>query len=77
MGFPMKTADGEIIFAVGQHTLTAYQILELLDRGELHAEGVRRLVEAVTPQGCTISALVECSVLLQSFTRKMHLADSQ
>ena len=44
--FPMQTADGKIIFAVGQHTLTAEQILELLDRGELNAEGVRRLVEA-------------------------------
>jgi hypothetical protein len=46
VGFPMQTADGEIIFAVGRHTLTADQILELLERGELHAEGVRRSVEA-------------------------------
>jgi hypothetical protein len=47
VGFPMQTADGEIIFAVGQDfTLTADQILELLERGELHAEGVRRSVEA-------------------------------
>ena len=44
--FPMQTADGKIIFAVGQHTLTAEQILELLDRGELNAEGVVRFVEA-------------------------------
>lgn len=44
--FPMQTADGKTIFAVGQHTLTAEQILELLDRGELNAEGVRKLVEA-------------------------------
>jgi hypothetical protein len=53
VGFPMQTADGEIIFAVGKDfTLTADQILELLERGELHAEGVRRSVEAqasVTP----------------------------
>ncbi len=42
----MQTADGKTIFAVGQHTLTAEQILELLDRGELNAEGVRKLVEA-------------------------------
>jgi hypothetical protein len=42
----MQTADGEIIFAVGKDfTLTADQILELLERGELHAEGVRRSVE--------------------------------
>jgi hypothetical protein len=47
VGFPMQTADGEIIFPVGEDfTLTADQILELLERGELHAEGVRRLVEA-------------------------------
>jgi hypothetical protein len=46
VGFPMQTADGEIIFAVGKDfTLTADQILELLERDELHAEGVRRLVE--------------------------------
>ncbi len=46
VGFPMQTADGEVIFPVGKDTLTADQILELLERGELHAEGVRRLVEA-------------------------------
>jgi len=43
----MQTANGEIIFSVGKDfTLTADQILGLLERGELHAEGVRRLVEA-------------------------------
>jgi len=41
VGFPMQTADGDIIFSVGKHTLTADQILELLGRAELHAEGVR------------------------------------
>ena len=47
VGFPMQTADGEIIFSVGEgFTLTADQIVELLERGELHAEGVRRSVEA-------------------------------
>jgi len=47
VGFPMQTADGIIIFPVGKDfTLTADQILELLERGELHAEGVRRSVEA-------------------------------
>jgi hypothetical protein len=46
VGFPMQAADGEIIFPVGKDTLTADQILELLERGELHAEGVRRSVEA-------------------------------
>ena len=47
VGFPMQTANGEIIFSVGKDfTLTADQILELLERGELHAEGVCRSVEA-------------------------------
>ena len=47
LSFPMQTAEGEMIFAVGEDfTLTAEQILELLEREELHAEGVRRLVEA-------------------------------
>jgi hypothetical protein len=46
VGFPMQTADGEIIFSVGRDTLTANQILDLLERDELHAEGVRRSVEA-------------------------------
>ncbi len=46
VGFPMQTADGTIIFPVGKETLTADQILELLERGELHAEGVRRSVES-------------------------------
>ena len=49
VGFPMQTADGEIIFPVGNDfTLTADQILELLERGELDAEGVRRSVEAAS-----------------------------
>ena len=49
VGFPMQTADGEIIFPVDKNfTLTADQILELLERGELDAEGVRRSVEAQT-----------------------------
>src|SRR6266480_4393590 len=47
VGFPMQTADGQIIFPVGKDfTLTADQILELLERGELDAEGVRRSVKA-------------------------------
>ncbi len=55
VGFPMQTADGEIIFPVGKDfTLTADQILELLERGELDAEGVRRSVKlkaSATPIG--------------------------
>ncbi len=47
VGFPMQTADGEIIFPVDKNfTLTAEQMLELLERGELDAGGVRRSVEA-------------------------------
>jgi hypothetical protein len=47
VGFPMQTANGEVIFSVGKDfTLTADQILDLLKRDELHAEGVRRSVEA-------------------------------
>ena len=50
VGFPMQTANGEMVFAVGtEFTLTAEQILELLDRGELHADGVRKLYEAQAP----------------------------
>ena len=47
VSFPMQTAEGKMIFAVGEDVmLTADQILELLERKQLHAEGVRRLVEA-------------------------------
>jgi len=46
VGFPMQTADGQILFSVGKDTLIANQILDLLDRDELHAEGVRKSVEA-------------------------------
>ena len=46
VGYPMQTADGQIIFSVGKDTLTENQILDLLERGELHPEGVRKSVEA-------------------------------
>jgi len=50
----MQTAHGEIIFAVGKDfTLTADQILGLLERDELHSEGVRKLVEAAEKQART------------------------
>ena len=45
VGFPMQTANGQIIFSVGKDTLTTDQLLDLLQRGELHPEGVRRSVE--------------------------------
>jgi len=46
VSFPMQTADGEIIFSLDKDTLTAGQILDLLERGELHAEDIRKSVEA-------------------------------
>jgi hypothetical protein len=49
VGFPMQTADGEMIFPVDRNlTLTAAQLLGLLERDELDAEGVRRSVETQT-----------------------------
>ena len=40
VSFPMQTAEGEIIFVVGEDfTLTTDQILELLQRKELDTEG--------------------------------------
>ena len=62
VGFPMQTANGEIIFSVGKDfTLTADQILELLERGELDAEGVRRSVEAQTSGGLNAVAKISAS----------------
>jgi len=52
VGFPMQTADGEVIFPVGKDTLTADQILELLKHGTLDVEGVRRSVEAQASATC-------------------------
>jgi hypothetical protein len=56
VSFPMQTANGDIIFSVGKDfTLTADQILELLERDELDAEGVCRSVKlkaSATPIGC-------------------------
>jgi hypothetical protein len=51
VSFPMQTASGEIIFAVGNDfILTAEQVLDLLDRGDLHTEGLIRLVGAQAVQ---------------------------
>jgi hypothetical protein len=47
VGYPMQTASGEIIFGIGKDfTLTAGQILDLFDRGDLHLEGILKLIEA-------------------------------
>ena len=48
VGFPMQTPNGEVVFSVGKYMVTADQIFELLQRGELHAEGVRRSVEGAS-----------------------------
>jgi hypothetical protein len=51
VSFPMQTASGEIIFAVSDDfILTAEQVLDLLDRGDLHTEGLIRLVGAPAVQ---------------------------
>lgn len=50
VGYPMQTGTGEIIFAVGNDfILTAEQLLELHKRGELHPEGVLKLVGTPAP----------------------------
>lgn len=46
VSFPMQTAGGQIIFSVGQDTLTASQLIDLLERGELDPEGIRKSLEA-------------------------------
>ena len=61
VSFPMHTVNGEIIFAMGKDfTVTADQILELLDRGELHAEGVRKLAQAQASATLLRSFLTRC-----------------
>ena len=45
VGLPSQTAAGEMIFQLGDCTLTVAQILELLDKNELDREGIRRLGE--------------------------------
>jgi hypothetical protein len=48
VGLPMQTASGDMLFAVEGFTVSAHQILELLDRDELDLRGVRRLIGAQT-----------------------------
>jgi hypothetical protein len=43
VGLPMQTANGDMIFAVGEFTITVSQLLELLDQDELNLDAVRRL----------------------------------
>jgi len=46
VGLPMQKADGEMIFPVEDFTFSAREILELLDKNELHHAAIRRLGEA-------------------------------
>ncbi len=46
VGLPYQTADGVMFFQLDDCTLTATQILELLDKNRLDREGIRALAEA-------------------------------
>lgn len=41
----MQMANGEMIFPVDDTTISAAQILELLDKDELDTEGIRKLLK--------------------------------
>lgn len=45
VGLPMQMANGEMIFPVDDTTISAAQILELLDKDELYIEGIRKLLK--------------------------------
>jgi hypothetical protein len=45
VGLPMQTANGEMIFPVDDNTISAAQILELLDKDELDGDGVRKFLK--------------------------------
>lgn len=45
VGLPMQTANGEMIFPVDDTTISAAQILELLDDDQLDREGIRKLLK--------------------------------
>jgi hypothetical protein len=42
----MQKADGKMLFPVEDFTLSAGELLALLDKNELHDAGIRRLGEA-------------------------------
>ena len=46
VGLPLQTAEGIMFFQVDDYTLTATQILELLDKNQLSREGIRTFAEA-------------------------------
>ena len=46
VGLPHQTADGVMFFQLDDYTLTAAQILELLDKNRLDREGIRALADA-------------------------------
>ena len=46
VGLPSQTSAGEMVFQLGDCTLSVAQILELVDKNELDREGIRRLGDA-------------------------------
>lgn len=46
VGLPLQTAEGIMFFQVDDYTLTATQILELLDKNQLNRESIRTFAEA-------------------------------
>jgi hypothetical protein len=45
VGLPMPTANDQMIFPVGDNTISAAQILELLDKDELASDGIRTFLK--------------------------------
>jgi len=45
VGLPYQTAEGVMFFQLDDYTLTAAQILELLDTNRLDRDGIRALAE--------------------------------
>jgi hypothetical protein len=53
IGLPMQSADGQMIFPVEDFTLSAGEILDLLDKQELNRSAIQLLkeVQRTTPPG--------------------------
>ena len=45
IGLPMQRADGQMIFPIDDFTISASEILELLDRHELNPKAIQSLRE--------------------------------
>ena len=46
VGLPFQTAEGVMLFQLDDYTLTAAQMLELLDKNRLDRDGIRSVAEA-------------------------------